>query len=294
MGWGAPGCFDGWHEEEAAVKVVGIISGTSFDAIETAAADLRLEGDAVVLRALGSRSIPYDPGLRTAVAESLPPAATSAGKVCTLDTRLGQAFAEAAAEAAEQFCGGQADLIVSHGQTVFHWVEGNRALGTLQLGQPAWISARTGSPVVSDLRSRDIAAGGQGAPLASIFDVLLLGGAEDAGRVQPRRHRQPNDRTGVEAEDPAFAFDIGPANALLDAAVEYLTQWLRVLRPGRPEGRRGEIQEGYSVRSWRSPTTDWGRPNPPGRSLQPALPPGAPCACSETSKPTTWQRPSRR
>src|SRR5918995_1740002 len=122
---GAPGCFEGWHDKEEAVKVVGIISGTSFDAIETAAADLRLEGDAVVLRPLGSRSVPYDPGLRAAVGEALPPAATRVREVCTLDTRLGQAFAGAAAEAAEQFCGRRADLIVSHGQTVFHWVEGN-------------------------------------------------------------------------------------------------------------------------------------------------------------------------
>jgi hypothetical protein len=53
---GATKCFDGWHEEEAAVKVVGRISGTSFDAIETAAADLRLEGDAVVLPDPASRA----------------------------------------------------------------------------------------------------------------------------------------------------------------------------------------------------------------------------------------------
>jgi 1,6-anhydro-N-acetylmuramate kinase len=142
------------------VKVVGIISGTSFDAIETAVADLRLEDDAVVLRLLGSRSVPYDPGLRAAVADALPPAATSAGEVCMLDTRLGRAFAEAAAGAAQEFCGGLADLIVCHGQTIFHWVEREKALGTLQLGQPAWIAGRTGSPVVSDLRSRDVAEGG--------------------------------------------------------------------------------------------------------------------------------------
>jgi hypothetical protein len=60
-------------DREAAVNVVGIISGTSFDAIETAAADLRLEDDAVVLRPLGSRGVAYEPGLRTAVAEALPP-----------------------------------------------------------------------------------------------------------------------------------------------------------------------------------------------------------------------------
>ena len=76
------------------------------------------------------------------------------------------------------FCGRHADLVVSHGQTIFHWVEGDRAPGSLQLGQPAWIADLNNSPVVSDLRSRDTAAGGQGAPLASIFDVLLLGSGE--------------------------------------------------------------------------------------------------------------------
>ena len=118
-----------------------------------------------------------------------------------LDTRLGHAFAEAAALAAQEFCGGRADLIVSHGQTIFHRVEGEKALGTLQLGQPAWISGLTGSSVVSDLRSRDTAEGGQEAPLASIFDVLLLGGGE-AGRTQPRRHRQPHGRAQWRRRGP--------------------------------------------------------------------------------------------
>ena len=245
------------------MKVVGIISGTSFDAIETAAADLRLEGDAVVLRPLGSRSVPYDPGLRTAVAAALPPAATNVGEVCTLDTRLGQAFAEAAAEAAEQFCGGQADLIVSHGQTVFHRVEGNKALGTLQLGQPAWISACTGSPVVSDLRSRDIAAGGQGAPLASIFDVLLLGGGE-ATRAALNLGGIAN-MTVVSEGRPPLAYDTGPANALIDAAVQRFSGGSEHFDRNGLRGGRGKVDERLLERLLADPYYDTPPPKSTGK-----------------------------
>jgi anhydro-N-acetylmuramic acid kinase len=194
-----------------------LISGTSFDATEVAAAELRLEDETVVLRPLGARAFDYDAEIREAIVSVLPPAPAGVGDVARLDTRLGQAFAEAAAGAADEFCGGRADLVVSHGQTVFHWVEENRALGTLQLGQPAWISARTGSPVVSDLRSRDIAAGGQGAPLASLFDVLLLGEGQKT-RAALNLGGIANV-TVVSAGRPPLAYDTGPANALIDAAV---------------------------------------------------------------------------
>ena len=250
------------------MKVVGIISGTSFDAIETAAADLHLEDDVVVLRPLGSHGVPYDPGLRAAVAAALPPAATSAGEVCMLDTHLGRAFAEAAADAAQAFCGGQADLVVSHGQTIFHWVEGERALGTLQLGQPAWIAARTGSPMVSDLRSRDIAEGGHGAPLVSIFDILLLGSGE--------RRRAALNLGGIanltvvpgrDAGDPAFAFDVGPANALLDAAVEYLTDGSETYDHDGRRAARGEVHDGLLRSLLAEPYYGLGPPKSTGKEL---------------------------
>ena len=80
------------------------------------------------------------------ISRLLPPAATTIETVCQIDTRVGEAFAEAAALANQQLCGGTAEVVSSHGQTVFHWVEGARARGTLQLGQPAWITERTGLP----------------------------------------------------------------------------------------------------------------------------------------------------
>lgn len=109
-------------------------------------------------------SEPYAADVREALAAALPPAPTTLADVCRLDTRIGQAFAAVAARADRELCAGRAELVASHGQTVYHWAEDGRVHGTLQLGEPAWIAERSGCPVVSGFRTRDVAAGGQGAP----------------------------------------------------------------------------------------------------------------------------------
>ena len=195
------------------MRVIGLMSGTSYDAIDAAAAELHLDGDSLVLRPLGLVSEPYAPELRDALAAALPPAATDLAEVCRLDTRIGQAFATTAVRALRELCDGDAELIVSHGQTVYHWVADGQVHGTLQLGQPAWIAEATGLPVVADLRPRDIAAGGQGAPLVSLFDLLWL-----RGRPGTPVALNLGGIANLTAPD-GIAFDTGPACALLDAAV---------------------------------------------------------------------------
>ncbi|MET9019283.1 anhydro-N-acetylmuramic acid kinase [Actinopolymorpha sp. NPDC004070] len=197
-------------------RVVGLMSGTSYDGIDVAAADLAFDGTTIVLRPLGALAHPLDPDIRELIGATLPPAPTSMADVCRLDTVLGQAFGEAAARGVEELAGGRADLVVSHGQTLFHWIDDGRARGTLQLGRPAWIAERTGVPVVSDLRSRDITRGGQGAPLVSILDVLLLPpgptacAALNLGGIA--------NLTLVRPDGGVLAYDLGPANALVDLA----------------------------------------------------------------------------
>lgn len=222
--------------------VLGLSSGTSVDGIDVAAADLSLHGEQVRMRALGHRGVPYSPGLRTAVLAALPPAGTTLEAVCRIDTGLGQEFAAAAAASAHDLAGGAAELVVSHGQTLFHWTgEDGGVRGTLQLGQPAWVAEATGLPVVSDLRVQDVAAGGQGAPLAALLDLLLL--ADRPGPTAALNLGGIANVTVVGHPAGPVAFDTGPANALLDAAVRRATGGTEHADLGGALAGQGSVQD---------------------------------------------------
>jgi anhydro-N-acetylmuramic acid kinase len=194
---------------------MGMISGTSHDGIDVAVVDLEAHGDVLHGKVLLSDTVPYDPSLRTRLVAALPPSATTLSEMCQLDTLIGQAFADVAATASARV--GGVDAVCSHGQTVYHWVEDNHALGTLQIGQPAWIAERVGRPVVSDVRARDLTVGGHGAPLASFLDALLLG---DHDGVPAALNLGGISNMTVVTGDRVYAFDIGPSNALMDAVVQ--------------------------------------------------------------------------
>lgn len=201
----------------ARLRVVGLISGTSMDGVDAAVADLALVGDTILLTPLGAAIHPYPDRLHAGLLAALPPGVCSARKVCELDTGVGQAFCAAARTAMTEFGDGRADLVVSLGQTLYHWVDSRRALGTLQIGQPAWIAEATGLSVIADLRARDIAAGGQGAPLAPTLDGLWLRGVFDGPAAAVNLGGIANI-TVVTPDRPVIGYDTGPANALLDAA----------------------------------------------------------------------------
>lgn len=224
-------------------RVIGLISGTSLDGIDVAAADLHAEAGEVVLTPLGELDVPYPEPLREALLAALPPNPCTAGELTRLDTGVGQAFADAARRGAAELAGGGADLVASLGQTVFHWVSGGHVRGTLQLGQPAWIAERTGLPVCADLRARDVAAGGHGAPLASTLDQLWLRGlAEDTGRPVAALNLGGIANITVVAEGrPVIAYDTGPANALLDLAAHRVA--------GQRSDVDGRLALGGSVRT---------------------------------------------
>lgn len=227
--------------------VIGLISGTSADGIDAAVADVSLEGDTIRLEPLGQRSIDYPSGVRDALWDALPPTDAGPEELCRLDALLGQAFGQAAAEANTELTGGRAALITSHGQTIHHWVDdAGTARGTLQLGQPAWIAQATGLPVIADLRNRDIAAGGHGAPLVAYPDVLLLADRAGGTATGDGAHALLNiggiaNLTLRRADGSSLAFDTGPGNALMDAAVVEQTDGAERIDRDGERARRGRV-----------------------------------------------------
>ena len=197
--------------------VIGMISGTSYDAVDAAAADFELDGDEVRCYPRGLYSEPVPEDIRARIAAALPPHATTLEEVCRLDTEIGQLFGRIGATANDRLAGGRADFVVSHGQTVYHWVDGAHALGTLQLGAAAWVAEATGVATVSDLRTRDITRGGHAAPLASTLDALLVLG-DDVRRGSLNLGGISNITVRDDHGD-VIAYDIGPASALMDSAV---------------------------------------------------------------------------
>src|SRR5271154_5808948 len=106
------------------MRVIGMISGTSFDAIEAVAMNLSLSERVLHAELLAHHSVEYPNDLHRRVEFVLPGHSTTIEEVCQLDTLIGQNFAEVAGALADEYFGGDADVVCSHGQTVFHWVEG--------------------------------------------------------------------------------------------------------------------------------------------------------------------------
>ncbi len=218
---------------------IGLMSGTSVDAVTAAAVEISgrytLERGRPRLRLLGLAHVPYPSELRRSVFEAFEPGRAGADKLSPLNAAIGEAFATAARAAAAE-AGlpiGGFDFIGSHGQTVWHQPDpvevdlpgGARPIvSTLQLGEPAVIAERTGLTVVAGFRGRDMALGGQGAPLVPLFDFLVYGDGRRSLALQnlggiANVTILPAGRRLADV----FAFDSGPGNMLIDAFIEEAT-----------------------------------------------------------------------
>jgi anhydro-N-acetylmuramic acid kinase len=207
---------------------LGLMSGTSLDGVD--AALVRFSGDRPEVELVVFHTEPYEAGFRRRVLRTI--AQGGVRDVALLDAELGRRFAAAARAAldASHTAPRALAFVASHGQTVWH--EPGRA--TLQLGNPAAIAEALGVPVLSDFRSRDVAAGGQGAPLVPMADALLFA-APDRARILLNIGGMANVTwlPAGGAPERVIAFDTGPGVAVIDGVTRLLRPDLRFDEGGK-------------------------------------------------------------
>lgn len=222
---------------------VGLMSGTSTDGVDAAVVRFGGPADAPTLTVLGFVSVPYEPEVRERLL-ALAAGAGGAPELARMGVRLGELFAQAAQEALAAAGVPLAEVAVvgSHGHTVAH-LPGQAA--TLQIGEAAVIAERLGLVTVSDFRVRDVAAGGQGAPLVPYFDYRFLTSPQ-TGRVLLNLGGIANVTVlprGAGLEE-VIAFDTGPGNMPIDGAVSLLLPGAGGYDQGGELARSGRADEG--------------------------------------------------
>lgn len=217
------------------MRVVGLISGTSVDGIDAALVDVGGQGYDLTVSLIDGLTWPYPAELQQQILALCAGEAVSLETLARLDDAVAHSFADAAQALMAQ--AGPAELVASHGQTVFHrpvgrptlMRQGTFHLGyTLQLGRGAVLAQRVGLPTISDFRQADIEAGGEGAPLAPVLDLCLLSHpterrcVQNLGGIGNVAYLPPWDRQGSPPK--VLGWDTGPANSLIDIAIHTLSE----------------------------------------------------------------------
>lgn len=194
---------------------MGLISGTSLDAIDAALLDLESQPP----RLLKAISHPLPDSLRNQLLALCQPGENEIQRLGETDSWLGESLAEAAQAllATAQLAPGEIRAIGSHGQTIRHLPRGPHGF-SLQIGDPNRIAQQTGITTVADFRRRDLAAGGEGAPLVPAFHAAVFADAQ-IPRIILNLGGIANI-TVLTAGHPVTGFDTGPANGLMDAWIQ--------------------------------------------------------------------------
>lgn len=209
------------------MRIAGIMSGTSLDGIDVAIVDIA--GKRV--HTVAHKTISWPASTRARIL-----GASTAADISRLNFELGELYARAVAAAGVPL--DSIRLIGCHGQTIYH--EGGR--NSFQIGESSIVAERLGIPVVSDFRARDIAAGGQGAPLVPFADYLLF--------ASKRHNRVALNIGGIAnitvlprgaSPDRIIAFDTGPGNMVIDQLVERMTSGKRRLDRNGTLAARGRV-----------------------------------------------------
>lgn len=198
-------------------RIVGLMSGTSVDGVDAALVEVSGSYTDTKVKLLAFECLPLEPAVRERIHASF---AGNVQQLCETNFVLGEMFA-AAALAAVKKAGlplDELDLVASHGQTVYHIDRSQGGVqSTLQLGEGSVIAERTGAIVVSDFRTRDVAAGGAGAPLVPYVDFCLFARAGEARALQNIGGiANVSVVPGPDEPERVLAFDTGPGNMIID------------------------------------------------------------------------------
>ena len=208
--------------------IIGLMSGTSVDGIDAALVEISGTEADLTVNLIAAETYAYDPALREHILAVCAGQPVSVEQFAELDDAIALAFAEAAT-AIQAPHSPPATLIGSHGQTVFHRAPLNGKLGySLQLGRGDLIAQTTGIKTVSNFRAADITAGGHGAPLVPKIDLCLLSHptlrrcVQNLGGIGNVAVLPPLNAGGLAQS--VLGWDTGPANVLIDLAVQHFTQ----------------------------------------------------------------------
>lgn len=191
---------------------IGLMSGTSADAIDAALVNFH-----TTPQLIAHHTLPLPAQIRQQIHALSLPGDNEIDRLGSLDVDLGKLFAQASLELLAKAGIGAAQItaVGSHGQTIRHRPPGSpEGTFTLQIGDPNLIAELTEITTVADFRRRDIAAGGQGAPLVPAFHRAIFHSSEK-DRVIVNIGGMANI-TWLPAQGPVLGFDTGPGNVLMD------------------------------------------------------------------------------
>jgi len=231
------------HEKIRAQFIVGLMSGTSADGIDAVVAKISGSGRGLKARLVAHSHQPFSPKLREQILRVC--LHGSVAEICELNFLLGEHFARAALAVIRKAKLKPRDItaIGSHGQTIHHLPNAKNP-STLQIGEPAVITERTGITTIADFRVRDMAAGGQGAPLVPYADWVLFADAkrprivQNIGGIGNLTFLPPR----AELKD-IIAFDTGPGNMVIDAVVTKLSRGKKTFDLNGQWAARGKASE---------------------------------------------------
>ena len=250
--------------------IIGLMSGTSADGVDAALVEVEGAVGDLKTRLVCGRTFPYEPAMRERILECCDVDRSRVDQIADLNVSLAEVFAHGALQLIKEASVRRedVDLIGSHGQTIWHNVlRDGRVSASLQIVEAAVLAERTGITTVSNFRARDIALGGQGAPLTSYVDWLLL--------RHPRYWRAIQNIGGMgnvtflppldNERDWPIAFDTGPGNALLDAAVSHFSDGKLTYDRGGELAQRGRMNEEWLEVLLQHPYYQRGYPKTTGR-----------------------------